>query len=125
MVQQDVVRQKWYQLIQRSNMIKTIIMNILIPIIAIGGVGMAIYSSLMQDDRVTENMRIADSLRAEVNKYHQKYDSILVVAQLLDSAVTHQEETVKIVKQTFIKYKTPPINHSDSAVKFLEEFIEE
>jgi hypothetical protein len=106
-------------------MIKNIIMNILIPVIAIGGVGMAIYSSMMVDDRVTENMRIADSLRAEVNKYHQKYDSILVVAQLLDSAVTHQEETVKIVKQTFVKYKTPPINHSDSAVKFLEEFIKE
>ncbi len=106
-------------------MIKTIIMNVFIPVIAVGGVGMAIYSSLMQDDRVAENMRIADSLRAEVNMYHQKYDSILVVAQLLDSAVTHQEETVKIVKQTFIKYKTPPINHSDSAVKFLEEFIKE
>lgn len=125
MVQQDVVKQKWYQLIQRNNMIKSIITNIIIPVIAVGGVGMAIYSSLMQDDRVAENMRIADSLRAEVNMYHQKYDSILVVAQLLDSAVTHQEETVKIVKQTFIKYKTPPINHSDSAVKFLEEFIKE
>jgi len=125
MVQQGVVKQKWYQLIQRNNMIKSIITNIIVPVIAVGGVGMAIYSSLMQDDRVAENMRIADSLRAEVNMYHQKYDSILVVAQLLDSAVTHQEETVKIVKQTFIKYKTPPINHSDSAVKFLEEFIEE
>ena len=106
-------------------MIKTIITNIIVPVIAVGGVGMAIYSSLTQDNRVAENMRIADSLRAEVNMYHQKYDSILVVAQLLDSAVTHQEETVKIVKQTFIKYKTPPINHSDSAVKFLEEFIKE
>lgn len=125
MVQQGVVKQKWYQLIQRNNMIKSIITNIIVPVIAVGGVGMAIYSSLMQDDRVAENMRIADSLRAEVNMYHQKYDSILVVAQLLDSAVTHQEETVKIVKQTFIKYKTPPINHSDSAVKFLEEFIKE
>lgn len=106
-------------------MIKSILTNIIIPVIAIGAIGFTIYSSMMQDDKVTENMRIADSLRAEVNKYHQKYDSILVVAQLLDSAVTHQEETVKIVKQTFVKYKTPPINHSDSAVKFLEEFIKE
>lgn len=125
MVQLVVVRPRWYQLIRRNNMIKSLLTNIIIPVIAIGGVGMAIYSSLMQDDKVTENMRIADSLRAEVNKYHQKYDSILVVAQLLDSAVTHQEETVKIVKQTFIKYKTPPINHEDSAVKFIEEFIKD
>jgi hypothetical protein len=106
-------------------MIKNIVTNVIIPCIAVGGVCVAIYSSLIVDDRIDENKRITDSLRAEVNLYHQKYDSILLVSQLLDSAVTHQEEKVKIVKQTFIKYKTPPINHSDSAVKFLEEFIKE
>ena len=74
-------------------------MNILIPVIAIGGVGMAIYSSMMEDERVTENMRIADSLRAEVNKYHQKYDSLLVIAAQLDAKVADGERRLDSLKK--------------------------
>ena len=101
-------------------------MNILIPIIAIGGVGMAIYSSMMVDDRVTENMRIADSLRAEVNKYHQQYDSLLVVANKLDSQIAEQENKIDSLKKRPPVIKTTPqINNADSAVHFLKDFIRE
>lgn len=101
-------------------------MNILIPVIAIGGVGMAIYSSMMVDDRVTENMRIADSLRAEVNKYHQQYDSLLVVANKLDSEIAEQENKIDSLKKRPPVIKTTPqINNADSAVHFLKDFIRE
>jgi uncharacterized coiled-coil DUF342 family protein len=107
-------------------MIKNIIMNILVPIIAIGGVGMAIYSSMMIDDRVTENMRIADSLRAEVNKYHHQYDSLLVVANKLDSEIAEQENKIDSLKKRPPVIKTTPqINNADSAVHFLKDFIKE
>jgi uncharacterized coiled-coil DUF342 family protein len=107
-------------------MIKNIIMNILIPVIAIGGVGMAIYSSMMVDDRVTENMRIADSLRAEVNKYHHQYDSLLIVAGELDSKIANQESKIDSLKKRPPVIKTTPqINNADSAVHFLKDFIKE
>lgn len=101
-------------------------MNIIVPVIAIGGVGMAIYSSMMEDERVTENMRIADSLRAEVNKYHQQYDSLLVVANKLDSQIAEQENKIDSLKKRPPVIKTTPqINNADSAVHFLKDFIRE
>jgi len=107
-------------------MIKTIIMNVLIPVIAIGGVGMAIYNTMLEDERVAENMRIADSLRAEVNKYHQQYDSILVVAQKLDTEIAEQEHKIDSLKhKPPVIIKTPQIKDADSAVHFLKDFIKE
>jgi hypothetical protein len=108
-------------------MIKNIIMNILIPVIAIGGVGMAIYSSMMVDDRVTENMRIADSLRAEVNKYNQKYDSLLVVAAQLDSKIIEDERRIDSLKKNppIRREPKPTIVRVDSAVNFLNDFIKD
>jgi uncharacterized coiled-coil DUF342 family protein len=101
-------------------------MNILVPVIAVGGVGMAIYSSMMIDDQVTENMRIADSLRAEVNKYHQQYDSLLIVAGELDFKISTQESKIDSLKKRPPVIKTTPqINNADSAVHFLKDFIKE
>jgi ribosomal protein S13 len=108
-------------------MIKNIIMNILIPVIAIGGVGMAIYSSMMEYERVTENMRIADSLRAEVNKYHQKYDSLLVIAAQLDAKVAEGERRLDSLKKhpPTPKPPKPPKQTPNEALEFLKEFIED
>jgi hypothetical protein len=80
---------------------------------------------LNTDNKVNEHLRIADSLRLEVNKYHKQYDSLLVVANKLDSSLANQAENVKIIKKSFIVYKTPPINNADTAVKFLQDFIKE
>ena len=107
-------------------MIKSLLTNIIIPAIAIGGVGMAIYTSMIEDPRVAENMRVADSLRAEVNKYHQQYDSILVVAKKLDSEIAEQEHKIDSLKhKPPVIIKTPQIKDADSAVSFLKDFIEE
>lgn len=107
-------------------MIKSLLTNIIIPAIAIGGVGMAIYTSMIEDPRVAENMRVADSLRAEVNKYHQQYDSILVVAKKLDSEIAEQEHKIDSLKhKPPVIIKTPQIKDADSAVSFLKDFIKE
>jgi len=107
-------------------MVKSLLTNIIIPIIAIGGVGMAIYTSMIEDPRIGENMRVADSLRAEVNKYHQQYDSLLVVANKLDTEIADQEHKIDSLKhKPPIIIKTPQINNADSAVSFLKDFIKE
>jgi hypothetical protein len=80
---------------------------------------------LNTESAVNEKIRIADSLRVEVNKYHKQYDSLLIIANRIDSALANQEDRVKIVKKSFIVYKTPPINNTDTAVKFLQDFIKE
>lgn len=107
-------------------MIKGLLTNIIIPVIAVGGVGMAIYTSMIEDPRIAENMRVADSLRAEVNKYHQQYDSLLVVANKLDTQIADQEHKIDSLKhKPPIIIKTPQINNADSAVSFLKDFIKE
>ena len=107
-------------------MIKSILTNIIVPVIAIGGVGMAIYTSMIEDPRIAENMRVADSLRAEVNKYHQQYDSLLVVARGLDTQIANQEHKIDSLKhRPPVIIKTPQIKDADSAVHFLKDFIKE
>ena len=102
-------------------------MNILIPVIAIGGVGMAIYSSMMVDDRVTENMRIADSLRVEVTKYHQKYDSLLVIADQLGVKIADGERRLDSLKKhpPTPRPPKPPKQTPTEALEFLNDFIKD
>ncbi len=93
----------------------------------IGGISLAIYNSMLVDGRVTENMRIADSLRAEVNKYHQKYDSLLVVAAQLDSKIVEGERKLDSLKKNPPKPRTPtpPKQTSTEALEFLKDFIKD
>ena len=105
---------------------KVLILKIVVGIFMFGGIGMAIYNSMLIDDQVNENMRIADSLRAEVNKYHQQYDSLLIVADELDSKIANQESKIDSLKKRPPVIKTTPqINNADSAVHFLKDFIKE
>jgi uncharacterized coiled-coil DUF342 family protein len=105
---------------------KVIILKIVVGILMFGGIGMAIYNSMLIDDQVKENMRIADSLRAEINKYHQQYDSLLIVADELDSKIANQESKIDSLKKRPPVIKTTPqINNADSAVHFLKDFIKE
>ena len=108
-------------------MIKNLITNIVIPIIAIGGVGMAIYTSMIEDPRIAENMRVADSLRAEVNKYHQQYDSLLTVANNMDKKIEEQGCKIDSLRKRppVIIKPNPPITNGDEAVSFLKDFIKE
>jgi hypothetical protein len=106
---------------------KTLIVKIILGILMFGGIGLAIYNSMLVDDRVTENMRIADSLRAEVNKYHQKYDSLLVVAGKLDAKIADEERRVDSLKRNPPKPRPSktPISTPDSASNFLNDFIKD
>jgi uncharacterized coiled-coil DUF342 family protein len=105
---------------------KVIILKIVVGILMFGGIGMAIYNSMLIDDQVKENMRIADSLRAEINEYHQQYDSLLIVADELDSKIANQESKIDSLKKRPPVIKTTPqINNADSAVHFLKDFIKE
>ena len=108
-------------------MIKNLITNIIVPIIAIGGVGMAIYSSMMLDQEVRENMRIADSLHAEVEKYHCQYDSLLTVANDMDKKIDEQGSKIDSLRKRppVIIKPNPPITNGDEAVSFLKDFIKE
>jgi ribosomal protein S13 len=106
---------------------KTLIVKIVVGILMVGGIGLAIYNSMLVDDRVSENMRIADSLRAEVNKYHQKYDSLLVVAAQLDSKIVEDERRIDSLKKNppIRREPKPTIVRVDSAVNFLNDFIKD
>lgn len=102
-------------------MVKSILTNIIIPIIAIGGVGMAIYTSMIEDPRIAENMRVADSLRAEVNKYHQQYDSLLIVAGNLNKKMEDQQRKIDSLKTHPPKppKPKPPVTEVQDAIDVL------
>lgn len=105
---------------------KTLIVKIVLGILIVGGVALAAYNTYLSDEQVKENMRIADSLRAEVNKYHHQYDSLLIVAGELDSKIANQESKIDSLKKRPPVIKTTPqINNADSAVHFLKDFIKE
>lgn len=109
-------------------MIKSIITNIIVPVIAVAGVGMAIYDSMVEDPRIAENMRIADSLRAEATKYKLQYDSLLMVAAQQDLAIATQKQKIDSLKKNppvIVKKTSPPVTNSNEAVQFLEDFIKE
>jgi len=106
---------------------KTMIVKLVLGILIVGGVVLAAYNSYIADEQVKENMRIADSLRAEVNKYHQKYDSLLVIAAELDAKVADSERRLDSIRKHPPTPKPPrkPQPTPDAALEFLKDFIED
>jgi|LakMenE18May11ns_1017448.scaffolds.fasta_scaffold9957195_6 YD repeat-containing protein len=101
------------------------IIEIVFMLVVIIGIGFTFYDIFKLNESVSHNGRIIDSLKTEMNRYQFKYDSLQLVVTKLDSTVTNQEERVKIVKQSFYFFKTPIINDSDSATKYIKDFIRE
>ena len=99
------------------------IIEIVFLLIIIIGIGFTFYDIFKLNQSISHNERIVDSLKVELNKHQIKYDSLYKVLTTLDSTVSNQEERVKIIKQSFYYYKTPPIYNSDSATKYLKDFI--
>lgn len=106
---------------------KTLIVKIVLGIIIVGGVILAGYNTYLADEEVKENMRIADSLRAEVNKYHEKYDSLLVIAAQLDAKVADGERRLDSLKKhpPTPKPPKPPKQTPTEALEFLNDFIKD
>jgi hypothetical protein len=103
---------------------KNIIENIF-WIILIIGVCFTFYDLSRLHESITHDTRKIDSLKAQMNVYRLKYDSLQIILTKLDSTVVNQEERVKIVKQSFYLFKTPLISDSDSAVVYIKNFIRE
>ena len=103
-------------------MIKSIITNIIVPFIAIGGVAMAIYNSMLLDQEVQEKMRIADSLRAEVQKYHAEYDKLCEVAKKQDAIIAEQKADLEEAKKRKPKppQPKPPVTEVQEAIDILK-----
>lgn len=101
------------------------IFEIIFAVIIIGGICFTFYDLNNINESISHNMRVIDSLKTEMNRYQYRYDSLQTVVTKLDSTVTNQEERVKIIKQSFYFFKTPQINDSDSATKYIKDFIRE
>lgn len=126
MAQLVEAKQKWFQHYRGNNMSTDSLHRILYTIFAAIIITFAI--TIIQDKRdaneiLKENKRIVDSLENRVRLYQTQYDSLRVVSTTLDSVISHQEERVNIIRETF--YLSPPISDSDSATKYLLKFIRE
>lgn len=99
------------------------IFNTLITILIIVGIGFAIYNSMYNDHQLNEQIKIADSLRGEVHKYNRQYDSLLLITYKLDSAIKDRKDRIIVIRDSFVIYRNPPINNSDSAIRYIKDFI--
>lgn len=79
------------------------------------------------NDKILQNIRTADSLRNEINVYKQKYQTLLIMANKLDSTISVHEKTIAELKNRKPPEppQTPKITELDSAVKFIRKFIRE
>ncbi len=119
-----MVKQKWFQPMEKNNLLSVqSIFNTLITILIIVGVIFAIHNSMYNDNGIDRQLKIADSLRGEVYKYNRQYDSLLLITHKLDSAIKDRKERIVIIRDSFVIYRNPPINNSDSALRYIKDFI--
>jgi len=125
-----VAKQKWFQLIQRSNptfywiieIVKTKQFIFLLGII-IGIIGLSLYDKYQSELFLAKNQRIIDSLNVEISVKNRENDVLTIKANELDSLLENQKSDVTNIINNFPSQQRPEIKSSDSAAKFIFDFI--
>lgn len=125
-----MAKQKWFQPFQRANIVQSWILKIVktksfifILGFLIGIISMSVYDEYQRQLFLAKNQRVVDSLEVEIKVKNRENDVLLKKAIDLDSLLKIQKTDVTNIIQNFPSQQRPEIKRSDSAVKFIFDFI--
>lgn len=125
-----MAKQKWFQPFQRANIVQSWILKIaktksFIFVLGffIGIIGISVYDDYQRQLFLAKNQRVVDSLEVEIKVKNRENDVLLKKAIDLDSLLKIQKTDVTNIIQNFPSQQRPEIKRSDSAVKFIFDFI--
>jgi hypothetical protein len=125
-----VVKQKWFQHSQRANIVSHWIIEltktkqfIFIIGFIIGVIGMSLYDRYETELFLAKNQRIIDSLGVEISVKNRENEVLNKKANELDSLLEIQKDDVTNIINNFPEHQRPEIKNSDSAAKFIFDFI--
>lgn len=84
---------------------------------------MSTYDKYQRELFLAQNQRVVDSLEVEIKVKNRENDVLLKKATDLDSLLKIQKNDVTNIIQNFPSQQRPEIKRSDSAVKFIFDFI--
>jgi hypothetical protein len=125
-----VAKQKWFQHSLRPNVVSHWIIEIsktkqfiFFLGIVIGIVGVSLYDKYQNELFLAKNQRIIDSLNVEISVKNRENDVLTTKANELDSLLENQTSNVTNIINNFPSQQRPEIKSSDSAAKFIFDFI--
>ena len=125
-----VAKQKWFQQNRRANAVQHWIIElsktrffIFIVGLLIGLAIASIYDSYEKELAASKNQRMIDSLNVEISVKNRENTILLTKADSLDSLLKNQTNDVTNIINNFPSQQRPEIKNSDSAVKFVIDFI--
>lgn len=89
----------------------------------IGIVCVTLYDGYQEELFLSKNQRVIDSLNVEISVNQRENEALIVRAKELDILLEEERGKVKTVVNNFSNEKRPEIKTSDSAVKFIYNFI--
>jgi len=125
-----VAKQKWFQHSHRANIVSHWIIEvsktkpfIFVLGIIIGVICISIYDNYQVELAAAKNQRIIDSLNVEISVKSRESDELFKKAEKLDSLLKNQQSDVTNIINNFPSQQRPEIRNSDSAAKFVLDFI--
>lgn len=125
-----MAKQKWFQRTRRANIVEdwvvkfvktkwfTFIVGILFGILL-----MSLYDNYQTQLFLAKNQKTIDSLNVEISVKNRENDMLTHKAGQLDSLLKNQTMDVTNVINNFPSQQRPEIKSSDSAVKFIFQFM--
>lgn len=125
-----MAKRKWFQLSPKSEVVYYTLSGLLRtrPIIFIIGVilgivGMSLYDNYQTELFLAKKQRIIDSLGVEITVKNRQNDELTSKAQSLEERLAKEKGDVTNVINNFPSQQRPEIKNSDTAVKFILDFI--
>jgi hypothetical protein len=125
-----VAKQKWFQLSQKTNLLgqlgfkflKTKWFTFIIGTL-FGVLVMSLYDNYQTELFLARNQKTIDSLGVELLVKTRENDTLTKKATRLDSLLKYQTTEVTTIVNNFPSQQRPEIKTSDSAVRFIFEFM--
>lgn len=125
-----MAKQKWFQLSQKTNLLgqlgfkflKTKWFTFIIGTL-FGVLVMSLYDNYQTELFLARNQKTIDSLGVELLVKTRENDTLTKKATRLDSLLKYQTTEVTTIVNNFPSQQRPEIKTSDSAVRFIFEFM--
>ena len=91
--------------------------------VILGIVGMSLYDNYQTELFLAKKQRIIDSLGVEITVKNRQNDELTSKAQSLEERLAKEKGDVTNVINNFPSQQRPEIKNSDTAVKFILDFI--
>jgi hypothetical protein len=125
-----VAKQKWFQRPRRANVVEHWILKFVktkwftfIVGIVFGIIIMSLYDKYQTELFMARNQKTIDSLNVEISIKARENDTLIKKATRLDSLLKNQTSDVTNIINNFPSQQRPEIKSSDSAVKFIFQFM--